>query len=85
MDLKTCRTIIRVIYVVCIILILGALLLGGGTLFYILMGAAMALALFVGVFRMKFWRCPKCGAMLPDSGSIRCQQCHWSLPDNRRL
>ena len=41
--------------------------------------AALALALMVAMVRDKFWRCPKCGKMLPKGGKIRCQSCGWEM------
>ena len=29
--------------------------------------------------RDKFWRCPKCGKMLPKGGKVRCQSCGWEM------
>ena len=42
-------------------------------------GAALALALMVAMVRDKFWRCPKCGKMLPKGGKVRCQSCGWEM------
>lgn len=44
-----------------------------------LLGAALALALMVAMVRDKFWRCPKCGKMLPKGGKVRCQSCGWEM------
>lgn len=37
------------------------------------------LALMVAMVRDKFWRCPKCGKMLPKGGKVRCQSCGWEM------
>lgn len=82
MNLKTCKTVTRMLYVVCIVLVLCAFTAGvGTTLYYGSLGAAIAAALTLGIFRVKFWRCPRCKAMLPNSGPIRCANCKWTLPD----
>ena len=81
MDLRTCKTVTRILYVACIALLMAAVAYKAGTVFYCLLGAAMAVAVVLIVFRLKFWRCPKCGAVLPKSGAVRCQQCGWALPD----
>ena len=40
---------------------------------------ALALALMVAMVRDKFWRCPKCGKMLPKGGKVRCQSGGWEM------
>ena len=41
--------------------------------------AIIALPLMVAMVRDKFWRCPKCGKMLPKGGKVRCQSCGWEM------
>lgn len=79
MDLKTCRWMTRLLYVGCLALTIIALPLDNQILRMGLLGAALALALMVAMVRDKFWRCPKCGKMLPKGGKVRCQSCGWEM------
>lgn len=79
MDLRTCRWITRLLYVACLVLALIAISLQNQFLRMGLLGAALALALMVAVVRDKFWRCPKCGKMLPKGGKVRCEGCGWEM------
>ena len=79
MDLKTCRLITRVLYAACFILILLSLTQERDPIRMGTLGVALALAIMITVFRYKFWRCPKCGKMLPKSGKIRCESCGWEI------
>lgn len=79
MDLKTCRFWTRILYVICIALILIALTIEGQMLRMGLLGAALALVIILTVLRDKFWRCPQCGGMLPKSGRVRCEACGWEM------
>lgn len=79
MDLKTCRLITRVLYAACFILILLSLTQEREPIRMGILGVALALAVMITVFRYKFWRCPKCGKMLPKSGKIRCESCGWEI------
>lgn len=78
MDLKVCQWMNRVLYALCILLALWALLDGGGAM-YPLLGAALAVLAIQSMIRYKFWRCPKCGAMLSKRG-FRCESCGWTPP-----
>ena len=85
MDLKTCRLITRVLYAACFILILLSLTQEREPIRMGILGVALALAIMITVFRYKFWRCPKCGKMLPKSGKTIGYYVDHQFPCDRRL
>ncbi len=79
MNLKTCRRIIRVLYILCFVLVLASVFVQNHILKMGLLGAGLALVAVIAVMRDKFWRCPKCGAMLPKGFKTRCTKCNWKF------
>lgn len=73
MKLKAYRMLMSVMYILMILLAVAGAWMGR----YILLGVAAALLVIHTVFRYKFWRCPKCGALLAKGGAIHCNECHW--------
>ncbi len=78
MDLKKCKMLLNAAYVLGLGLVVAAFLAPEGQPFWLTLGAAAAVLLAQTVFRYKFWRCPKCGAMLGKGSTPSCPNCHWT-------
>ena len=76
MKLKTYKMILQTMYILMILLTLATALTGE----LLLLGLALVLVVVYAVFRYKFWRCPKCGALLARGAGIHCSECHWDDP-----
>lgn len=77
MKLKTYKLILQTLYILMFLPTVGFVITG--ELFYL--GLALVLVALYGVFRYKFWRCPKCGAQLARGSGIHCSECHWDDPN----
>ena len=79
MDLKTCRKVSGILYVICLFFAIGSFVVPNEWVQMGLLGAALAVVLIVTLLRAKFWRCPKCGHILPKGRRIRCDYCKWEM------
>lgn len=78
MSLKLYRTVAAVLYVVsCVLVVLALLAENMETLCWIL---AIAVILVSAGIKARYWRCPKCKAMLPN-GPVpkQCPNCNHIL------
>lgn len=78
MNLKKCQTILNITYILGFGLVIAAFFAPKGQPFWLTMGAAAAVLLGQTAFRFKFWRCPKCGAMLGKGKAPSCPNCRWT-------
>ncbi len=79
MNLKTCRRIISVLYILCFVLVMASVFVENHMFKMGLLGAGLAMVAIIVVMRDKFWRCPKCGAMLPKGLKSHCTRCSWKF------
>ena len=79
MKLQTVKTAMNVMYALCLALIAAAILGAKSGLAYVFIGAAAVVAVTLTLFRLKFWRCPKCGHMLSKGSGTRCDFCKWEM------
>ncbi len=77
MKFKTYKMIMQAMYVLMLLLTFVVVLTGE----FLFLGLALALVVVYAVFRYKFWRCPKCGALLARGSGIHCNECHWDDPN----
>lgn len=79
MDLKICRRIISVLYILCFVFVMASVFMQSHILKMGFLGAGLALVAIIVAMRDKFWRCPKCGAMLPKGLKTHCTKCNWKF------
>ena len=79
MKLQTVKTVMNLLYALCLALIAGAFLCIKSNLAYVFIGGSAVVATIQTIFRLKFWRCPKCGHTLSKGASARCDFCKWEL------
>lgn len=79
MKLQTVKTVLQVLYALCLVLIAAGFVGIRFNLSTVFFAAAAVVMVILTIFRVKFWRCPKCGHMLDKGNATRCGFCKWEL------